>query len=187
MLCAVPLTRAELAVSAEWHGREYTTDPPRYVPFTVWSLRFELSCEVPIRVAHLFTLDGTVCWGMCDGDEIERSISLGARFHPTDWLRSDEVHLTFASGYGAYVTDPALKADPRPLVEVANLQAATGEVTELAAMPRHGIALAAIAFARDDTETRRLQRWRVRPRLKPQLPEHLHGLVSGRQSGEITR
>ena len=132
MLRNVSLTRAELAVAAAWHSREYT-------------------------------------------------------FRPADWSNSDDVHVVFGRSKGTYVTDSALKADPRPLVEVCRPEAATGEVMELAVMPRHRIVLAAIVFAHDDTEDRRMHKWRIRPSLKQQLPEHLSELVSGYQSGEITR
>ena len=45
----MPLVRAEIGIATEWRDREYTSDPPRYVPFLVWSLHFQITCEIPIR------------------------------------------------------------------------------------------------------------------------------------------
>jgi hypothetical protein len=181
----VPLARAELAITAEWRRRDYTTDPPRYIPFRVWSLDFGITCEVPIRVVRLLTFGDVVRWGMDGGQERAARRSLTATFHPKDWLHSDEVHVVFGSA--VWVDDANLKADPRPLVQVQNPEAVTGEVVTLAAALDLGIRFGILAFAHEDTEDRRLSKWRVAPRHKEQLPRHLRDLTSGYQSGEVLR
>jgi phosphatidylserine/phosphatidylglycerophosphate/cardiolipin synthase-like enzyme len=179
----VSFVRAELQVSKEWRGREYTTDPPRYVPYTVWTLGFELTCELPFRVVCLLEHGNVVRWGL--RGLAEGSLEVSARFHPNNWLRSSDVHISF--GPSTWVTDELLKQDPRTEVQLLEPEAATGEVARLAQLPRHDITLSVIGFVVDDTEDRRLDKWRVHPDLKPHLPPHLEALTSGRQSGEITR
>jgi hypothetical protein len=171
-----------LVLSAEWEGREYTTDPPRYTAFTVWSLNFKFSCALPIRLAHVLSVDGEHRWGLVDyGSERDTVRSLGARFQPTDWLRSDEVHLSFGDD-GLYAVDADLKRDPRSSVHLGPFEnTQTGTLVPLATVPRQAITLGAIAFAHDDTEDRRGDRWRVKPAVD--LPPHLLGLASGKRAG----
>jgi hypothetical protein len=178
----VSLTHADLEITADWEKREYTTDPPRYIPYSVWSLRFGVICKVPIRVVRLLTSGGVARWGMDGGHEKSARRSLVARFHPNDWLHSDEVHVSFGSA--VWVKDTDLKLDPRPLVQVHESHPVTGDSVTLAEIPRLGIRFEIIAFAHGDTEDRRRSRWRVRPRHEQQLPSQLQGLTSGYQSGE---
>jgi hypothetical protein len=180
----VSLARAELVITAEWRKREYRTDPPRYIPFSVWSLHFDVTCDAPIRVVRLLTVGNVVRWGMDGGHEKTTRRPLTATFHPKDWLHSDEIHVMFGSA--AWVEDANLKADPRPLVDVQNPESVTGEAVTLAVTRGLGIRLGMIAFAHEDTEDRRLSKWRVAPRHKEQLPHNLQDLTSGYQSGEVT-
>ena len=108
MLRRVTPVRAELRVVSRWVSREYTTLPTRYVPFTVWSLVFDISCELPIRFAHLLRSGGDLRWGLADGGGRVTSRSPHVTFHPTDWLGSDEVHVSFGSSLS--VTDEELPA-----------------------------------------------------------------------------
>ncbi len=48
------------------------------------------------------------------------------------------------------------------------------------------IRLGMIAFAHENTEDRRLSKWRVATRHNEQLPPHLRDLTSGYQSGEVS-
>lgn len=177
------LTSLPVEIEAGWRSRRYTTDPPRYVPFDVWTLVVTLRCAAPIRVAALFAEGDKLCWTNRRSPPGAIDHELSARFGPNDWLGSDEVHLSF-DGAGAWLTDSELKLDPRPLVRLERAEAVTGRPAIVATIPRFGIAFGAIAFAQEDTERRRQGRWRVRPRLSSELPPELQGLTSGYQSGE---
>jgi hypothetical protein len=89
---AALLTRAELQITTQWQAREYTTDPPRYTPYTVWSLECRVGCDTPIRVAHLLRIKDVVRWGL-DGEGT--AVSVVGRFQPADWMHSDAVHVGF--------------------------------------------------------------------------------------------
>ena len=72
------------------------------------------------------------------------------------------------------VTDAALKQDARSVAEVvAPPSACTRELTTVLRLPSHGIALAFLAFAEDETETTRLGRWRPTASAVAGLPERL--------------
>lgn len=43
--------RIPVLVEAEWATRFWTTDPPRYLPHTEWSVRINLTAGLPLRVA----------------------------------------------------------------------------------------------------------------------------------------
>jgi hypothetical protein len=118
-------------------------------------------------------------------DVAESSLEVSARFQPNDWLRSNEVHISF--GPSTWVADDPLKKDPREHVRLLDSEAATGEVARLAHVAQHDLTLSVIAFAVDDIQDRRLGKWRVHPDRKSHLPPHLEALTSGRQSGQITR
>jgi hypothetical protein len=181
----VSLKRLQLEVSSAWQRRQYTTDPPRYVPFDVWSLVIKLACAEPIRVVRLLTVGRELRWGMDGGPERSTVRTLRVRFHPNDWLHSNQVHMSFEQA-AVSIDDADLKADPRKHVEIRTGDAVTGESTLVATLPRLGVSFSVIAFAHDDTETRRLERWRVHPRFKDQLPRQLRDLASGHQSGTAT-
>jgi hypothetical protein len=180
------LTGLQIEIAADWRRRGYTTDPPRYAPFDVWSLVVTLRCAEPIRVATLFAEGRQLHWANEPASAGAGDHQLSARFAPKDWLRSDDVQLSFGAAGRTWLTDPDLKADPRPLVRLEGREAATGRPAILARLERFGIALGAIAFAREDTEGRRNGRWRVRPHLSATLPAELQGLASGHQSGQAS-
>jgi hypothetical protein len=176
------LTRLQVEITADWDKRGYTTDPPRYVPFDVWSLVIRLRCAAPIRVVTLFAEGEHLHWANERGSPGAADHALSARFAPKDWLHSDDVQLSFGAGR-TWLTDGDLKLDPRPLVRLDRSEALTGRPVVVATAERFGIALGIIAFAEEDTERRRQGRWRVKPPLSAALPAGLQGLASGHQSG----
>lgn len=177
------LTRVQVEIAAEWQKRGYTTDPPRYVPFEIWSLVIRLRCPAPIRVVTLFGEGDLLCWANERNSPGATDHRLSARFAPKDWLHSDDVHLSFGGG-GTWLTDPELKLDPRPLVRLGCAETATGRPAIVAEIERFAVTLGMIAFAEEDIERRRSGRWRVRPHLSAALPAELQGLTGGRQRGE---
>src|SRR5882672_5753531 len=58
-----------------------------------------------------------------------------------------------------------------------------GELIPIAELREHDLSLLIMAIAFVDTEDRRLNRWRILPRLASGLPEPVRGLGSGRQTG----
>lgn len=176
------LTRLKVEITTGWHEREYTTDPPRYVPFRVWSLVIRLHCAAPIRLVTLFAEGEQLHWANERSSPGATDHELSARFNPKDWLRSDDVHLSFGAGR-TWLTDPDLKRDPRPLVRLDCGGTETGRAFTVATAERFAITLGMIAFAEEDTEKRRQGRWRVRPHLSAALPAGLQGLTGGRQTG----
>lgn len=179
------LTRLELEIMADWHEREYTTDPPRYVPFSVWSLDVRIRCAAPLRIVTLFTEGEQLHWANRRSPPGATDHQLSARFGPEDWLHSDDVQLSFGAGR-TWLTDPDLKRDPRPLLRLDCAGTETGRPFTVATAERFAITLGMIAFAEEDTERRRQGRWRVRPNLSAALPAGLQGLTSGHQSGEMS-
>ena len=67
--------------------------------------------------------------------------------------------------------------------DFANVAVHAGEVVRIASVPAHAIKLLVFPVAAADTETRRHDRWRVRPSLADALPAELSGLASGHQTG----
>src|SRR5688572_15041497 len=132
-------TRADLKVVANWESREYTTDPPRYTPYSVWTLNFRFSAAIPIRLTHVLTVEDGHRWALEDYTPTRSQERwLGLTFRPQDWLSSDDVGVTVSSGASLCVTDSELKRDPRVGVEVGSFETAqTGELTRLADVPRH--------------------------------------------------
>jgi hypothetical protein len=178
------LTRLPVAVSAEWHSKAVTTDPPRYAEHLEWEARFTLAATEPLRVAALVAHGGETQWAL-GAQEPARELELSAKFHPWRWRTSDAVQINF-EGRRIRVDDRALKQDARNVAVVtAPQQAPTCEVVPVLDLPAHGIALAFIAFAEGDTEVRRLGRWRVDPAVTAQLAEHLAPLASGYQTGTL--
>lgn len=178
------LTRIPLTVAPEWISKTVTTDPPRYTPHTEWTLAIHVRADVPIRVVALLAQPGGTAWGLQPGAPTQE-LEMRALFSPYDWTNSDDVEINF--GYQRIaVTDSALKLDPRHAVTVERAPSAqTGAVTTVARLPAHAISLDVFAVTTEDTEARRLHRWRIKPALAPQLPEQLVPLTSGRQSGVL--
>ena len=172
------LARAELRVTAEWRAREYTTDPPRYTHYTAWLLVFTISCDTPIRIATVVTRGAEVRWGLVR--ETAASHELSAFFSGAPSADRAGVHF---GNFGFAVLDAEMKADPKVMVELGDVRGSTGDVLNLATIPRHKIALQLMAFAPEDTQNRRMQKWRVRPRLAEALPPPLRGMASGFQGG----
>jgi hypothetical protein len=178
------LSRVPLDLSVEWLPKTVTTEPPKYIAHTEWTLALRVMAATPVRAAVFLTRGPDTEWGLRP-DEAATEIVLPASFFPHDWSSSDEVQVNFGWRM-ATVTDPALKSDPREVVKVtAPTTAETGEVFQVAELPPHAITLAAIAIVDRDIERRRLDRWRIKPELASKLPEQLAPLTSGHQSGVV--
>jgi hypothetical protein len=178
------LERLRLGLSAEWSSKTVTTDPPRYVPHEVWSLTVQVAAESSFRVAHILRCEQRLSWGLSRRLPATR-FTLGVRFSPHAWKTSDGVQINFG-GRRVTVTDPVLKEDPRGSVAVTLPETAeTGGLIPVCEVPEHGISVVVLGIAERDTEERRNERWRVRPRLASRLPAGLEPLASGYQSGVI--
>ncbi len=163
-----------------------TTDPPRLTPHEEWRLVVSLAAEAPFRVAVLMYLPSHIQWGLRREDASEL-VEVPLDFFPHDCSTSDQVQINF--GWSRMtVTDPEVKAAPRPHTSVVlPVAATTGRVIPVCEVRRHAITLAVFAIAHPDTQARRHGRWRLRPRLVGGLPAELRALASGRQSGITQR
>jgi hypothetical protein len=71
-------------------------------------------------------------------------------FVPDDWTTSDAVHVRFHWEYTT-VTDPALKENPRSVVNVVlPSMGRTGDVISVAELPAHDISLGILALVPGD-------------------------------------
>jgi hypothetical protein len=178
------LAHVAMSVSTEWMSKTVTTDPPRLTPHDEWRLVVRLQGAAAFRLAALVCSPERTSWGLKPGHgtiESEEAV----HFFPHSWSTSNAVQVNFGWRRLA-VVDHDLKSDPRPHVTVVAPEAAsTGEVIRVCEVPRHGITVAALALSVQDTENRRLERWRVRPALADVLPEGLDALASGHQSGIV--
>jgi hypothetical protein len=175
-----------VTVSAGWHSTSVTTDPPRTAQHLEWEIAFTLGAPEPICVAALLTHGTETHWSLRN-DEPAADLELRATFSPWRWRTSEDVQINF-EGRRTRVTDAALKQDARDVATITAPESAqTGEVTDVLSIPAHGITLAFVAFARGDTEARRLGRWQVRPAVVVQLSASLAPLASGYQTGTVIR
>jgi hypothetical protein len=176
------LTQVPLALSVGWLSKTVTTDPPRYPEHQEWSLEVKLTASRPLHIA-VFLDEGFACaWGLRPGPA-STDVSVTAIFLPDSWAVSDEVEVIFG-WQRLIVSDGLLKRDPRDLVRVvAPSVAVTGELVDIAEIDAHGIRFAILALADSDTERRRRDRWRIKPRFVASLPARVVALASGRQSG----
>lgn len=163
-----------------------TTDPPRLTPHEEWRLIVRLVASASFRVAALVYLPTEVHWGLRPEDPCE-VIEVSLDFFPRDWSASDHVVLNFG-WQRVSVSDPELKADSKPHTTlVLPPTASTGQVIPVCEVRRHSIKLAVLAFADNDAQSRRGDRWRIDPQLAEALPPELRELASGRQSGITKR
>jgi hypothetical protein len=161
-----------------------TTDPPRTAEHLVWQAAFALAAPEPIRVAVLLEHGRELHWALRP-DAAARELELCARFSPWRFRTSDAVAVEF-EGRMIRVTDAALKQDARAVAAiVAPPGARTREPTWVLRLPAHGIALAFLAFAEDETEATRLGRWRPAASAVAGLPGRLAPLASGYQTGTL--
>jgi hypothetical protein len=173
-----------VAVSSAWRSTAVTTDPPRAAEHLVWQALFTLTAAEPIRVAAFLEHGGELHWALRP-EEPARELELCARFSPWRFRTSEAVAINF-EGRQIRVTDAVLKQDARDVAEiVAPTGAQTREITPVLRLPGHGVALAFLAFAEEDTETTRLGRWRLRPAVAAGLAERLAPLASGYQTGTL--
>lgn len=180
------MTRVPVDLSATWIPKTVTTDPPRLTPHEEWRLLVRVAAPTPIRVAVLMCLPTEVQWGHRP-EAASELIEIPLDFFPHDWSTSDRVQINF--GWRRItVMDPALKADPRRFADVVLPDTATtGQLIPVCRISQHAIEVALVALAQQDTQARRLDRWRVRPDLVDALPADLAVLTSGRQSGSLAR
>ncbi len=178
------LTRAPLVASFAWIDKTVTTDPPRYVAHLEWSLAVHVTSPTPLRPAVLVTHAGETSWGLVAAAP-STDLALRVAFFPHDWSTSDVVQVSFEWQRVA-VTDARLKEDPRGAVEVRlPPRPISGEPIPVVAVPDHDLELAVLVLAEQDTESRRMGRWRIKPALATELPEDLMPLASGHQHGVI--
>jgi hypothetical protein len=179
------LIRVPCALSIEWRSKTVTTDPPRYTPHTEWSLCVTLAAPTPVRVAVFISDGAQTFWGL-EPNEPAAETRVTAKFFPANWNKSDEVGITLGWQRIA-VTDAALKEDPRRAVTLlAPASVTTGEIFGVVELPAHDVRLASLAVAEEDTERRRLDRWRIKPGLAESLPRLALPLTSGKQNGIIS-
>ena len=180
------MTRVPVDLSATWIPKTVTTDPPRLTPHEEWRLLVRVAASTLFRVAVVMCLPTEVHWGLRPEAASER-IEIPLDFFPHDWSTSDRVQINF--GWRRItVTDPNLKADPRRFADILLPDTATtGQMIPVCQISQHAVGVALVALAQEDTEARRLDRWRVRPDLTNALPSGLAALTSGRQSGTVPR
>jgi hypothetical protein len=171
-----------MALAASWASRTVTTDPPRYTPHLEWSLEVALSSTQEFRPAAFVQHGEEYWWGLGThgaGTQAELSI----KFLPHNWRSSDDVQVNL-EGLRFNVHDPLLKSDPQKVVSVIiPAEVSIGELIPIAELRQHNLSLLIMAIALVDTEARRLDRWRMLPRIASVLPEPIRGLGSGRQTG----
>lgn len=178
------LSRFPLSVSAVWKSKTVTTSPPKLIPHEEWLLEISLAAPHPFRVAAFMCLPECIERGLLP-DVPSAVAEIDLHFFPHNWSASDVVRVSFG-WREVTVVDPELKANPRASTALTFPPRPTaGRVLPVCQIGRHDITLALMAIARQDTQSRRLGRWRVRPRLAAALPPQLVALTSGRQHGSI--
>jgi hypothetical protein len=182
MMNSTLLTRVPLVLSVVWRSETVTTDPPHYPRHQEWSLEVTVAASQAVHIAAFLEDPSTCLWGLRPGPASTDG-HLTASFFPYSWADSDDVQINFA-WQRLKVTDSLLKQDPRTQVQViAPSVADAGELVEVATIPSHAVTLSIMAVAAQDTEQRRLDRWRIKPRFRATLPARVVPLTSGRQNG----
>jgi hypothetical protein len=155
-------TKTPVAIGATWVSRFWTSNPPRYDPHTDWTIRISISSTTPFRLARLVGED--------QGWSIDKSSERGCEF-------------TFAIGNATEVEPtPIERSDPwRSLGVSAPVAAMTWSVIPLSTLSDRRSQVALLAFSRQDTETLRGGRWRLREELWPFLPIDSDGLRHGQR------
>jgi hypothetical protein len=175
-----------IRATCEWQTKVVTTDPPKLIPHDEFSLNVELRADEPFRVVSLSSRGNWLGWNM-GRTQPSTVINHRINFMPYSWKTNDAV--TVSHGFlRAGVNDAELKRDPRPLTltPVPRLFESGQQIT-ICEIPRHDVHLSIIVIAGEDTERRRGDRWRVRPRSWDGLPTEIQGLVGGRMNGHVTR
>jgi hypothetical protein len=141
-----------------------------------------MSSKLEFRIAG-FVRHGEEYWWGLRADGAGTQVSPSIKFIPHDWDSSEDVQVNL-DGQRFTVHDPLLKADPRKVVSVIiPAEVSIGELIPIAELRQHNLTLLIMAIALVDTEARRLNRWRILPRIASGLPEPIRGLGSGRQTG----
>jgi hypothetical protein len=170
--------------ASEWVEKVVTSDPPRYLPHSEWDLAVRLTGSTPMRSVVFIRTDHDTLWGPVDA-EPSNEVALRAAFRPTSWADSNNVHVSFG-WQQVVVADRRLKLEPRECVRISlPSTVTTGVLVPVATMAEHRIAIEVLLLAEEDTERRRLGRWRVKPSAIQALPEQFGPLASGHQHGVL--
>lgn len=155
-------TKIPVAIGATCVSRFWTTNPPRYDPHTDWTVHVSISSDTSLRLARLVGND--------HGWSVDKSSERGCEF-------------TFAIGNATEVEPtPIERTDPwRALGISAPVAATTWSVIPLSKFSDGQPQVALLAFARQDTETLRGGRWRLRETLWPFLPIDSDALRQGQR------
>jgi hypothetical protein len=179
----VAFERQELEIRTEWSSRRYTTDPPRFTPYDVWTLEVEFRSTAPFRIAQVLRFgERNREWATGYDNAAAISRTLDLRIAPVEPPAGDEFSLQF--GPLQPIVQEAALASPQGAIFIEPVDGAvTGEVITLMTLTGHRLSFGVIAFSENDSQERRRGRWRVHPDRLADLPAGLDGLVSGRQRG----
>ncbi|MCE1174549.1 MAG: hypothetical protein LWW77_08090 [Propionibacteriales bacterium] len=150
-----------------------------------WSVRFTLSSlEAPVRAAVYVETAGRRFF---DKESLRRStqrLDLAISLRPWDWAASDAIWIGTGHPTGVHVEDPALKADPRSALTVADsgIALSTGRPIALLHHPASDTTLGIVVVRSSDTRADRT-RWRLKEPARGRLHDHTY-LNSGRAAGE---
>lgn len=193
------LTRIEAEISGcGWAPRTYATDPPRLTEATIWDWGFRVEAERPVYVVAMLECGPVLrhsrgCW-----NSSSTRFDLRMMFRPYDLKMMfrrdeprDEVVVSFYRSELS-VMNPELKCDPRPQVVLHVADGTTltsGELVDAATIPAEEgdepIHARLLLIATEDTEARRMVRWRLRRSFWDALPRRLLFLRYGRESGTM--
>lgn len=177
------LTRIPYTLTVEWRCRIVTTRPPVYVPHEEWDLFVTVRTTAPLRLAGILRYPGGFEWHLHD-DLVTDSGEQRLYIRPHDWEGSEDMWVSWFFGQTCF-PDEALKHDPRGAVKVlVPPRAMTSDLVPVAELPNQKLSFELIAFAVEDTQKRRMDRWRVRPALVHALSPDLVPLTSGRRWGD---
>ena len=150
--------RTPVSIGAEWRTRFWTTEPPRYIPHTEWSVRVNVTAVLPLRLAAITSASGVI--------SIEKLHDRGQYF-------------SWAPGLSTQVEpSPADLEDPWRALGVAQPRDAM-TWSRLVVRSCNSRIAEIVAFPRQDTESLRNGRWRVRRDLMSYLEPDLSSLAEG--------
>jgi len=187
------LRHERLQCAVEWRPKRVTTRSPIVGTHEEWALYFNFSCATEILLAVVLRVGSKGSFGRLGGQAAATHSEARLAITPYAWHESDDVQVSlfqrgtsWSDGVRFAVTDPALKRDPREVVEIAPKSGAeftTGFAYELARAPSVGLAAYAAVLDRRDTISRR-GRWRLRPALATDVPSAYTFLLIGDRGGQ---
>lgn len=187
------LRKANVRANCRWVTQVVTTDPPKCVPHNKYLWEADLFAEEPILATLFIGVGRCVKYSKLGRSSAARNLNVSLRFHPDDWTHAGGVlvnlyQISPVASFGIYVEceSTVLSRDPKRLVEVMSdgkVIVETGFVLELARIPLPDPVHAALMLiAKSDTEYYHW-RWRLKRRLRGNLPHCLEFLSKGRCSG----